>query len=117
MSVDPQIKNRYAVVVATEGWNAAETWLHQQHPDAELATYRDTVRAELADEHRASLVVAIAGVASPILVIACYYLFAKGVQPIAGKLAILMVLVLVGIIALGIFGAASDHLRSKALTR
>jgi len=118
MGMDDRIaKDRFAAVVAEEGWDAGERYLAEHHPEADRAACREAVRAELAHEARASLVVTIVAASAPVTTVACYYLFAKGLQPITGVLAYLMVLILIGLIGLGILGAFADHVRAKTRAR
>lgn len=113
--MDPRIKDALAVVVADRGWAAGEAWLAEHHAGETFTPYRDAIRAEFAHEARASLISAVVSLAGPVVAIACYYLFAKGLQPISGMLAYVMVLILIGLIALGILGAWQAHVQAKRL--
>jgi VIT1/CCC1 family predicted Fe2+/Mn2+ transporter len=113
--MDRVVKDRLAAVVALEGWAKAEAWLAEHHPDETLATYRERIRTEFGDEARASMISAGVALAGPIVVIASYYLFAKGLQPISGTMSTVMVLLIIGLIALGILGAWQAHLRARLL--
>lgn len=114
--MDATIKNRLAVIVANQGWQAATAWLEQHHPGQAFAPYRERIATEFAFERRASLISAVVSLAGPVVAVASYHLFAKGLQPISGPMAWLMALILIGLIALGILGAWQAHLQAKRLS-
>ncbi|MDA3960044.1 MAG: hypothetical protein PF961_04570 [Planctomycetota bacterium] len=115
--IPQDVHNQFAAIVMHKGWGDAETWLREHHGECDVAAIRTRLQAELRFEAKVSLVVLIVSVVAPILVIASYYLFAAGLQAVTGRMAMLLVLVIVGIIALGGFAAWQSMTRCKVMAR
>lgn len=107
----------FAARVIRQGWPEADAWLRDHHGDADRAALHARLERECRDEARASLIVLVTAIATPVLVIAAYQVLGDGIRAATGGMAGILILILIALVAAGALGAWQSWQRHRTLAR